>query len=94
MGGFFNIQFKCHGYGPNFIHGDTIRAYIRYVVADANRYVGVFQYPVKTRFYVSDQYYLDQPFSNPRDPRMWYCDNYSGIYGLAGLYDASNGREH
>ena len=23
---------------------------------------------------------------------MWYCDNYSGIYGLAGLYDASNGQ--
>ena len=98
--GLYNwVDFSIHnlsscGYGPTFVHGDTIRAYITYVVSDATRYVGVFQYPMKTRFYLSDQSYTDIPFSAPKDSRMWYCDNYSGDYGLAGLYDASNGQRN
>lgn len=80
------------GYGPTFQHGDTVRVYIKYYVMDATRYSGVFQYPIKTRYYLSDQNYRDAPFSAPPDPRMYYCDNYSGAYGLAGLYDASNGQ--
>ncbi len=79
------------GYGPTFIDGDTVRVFIDYEVVDPIRYIGVNQYDIKTRFYLSDQSYLDRPFTNPSDARMYHCDNYSGSFGLVGLYDASNG---
>ncbi|MFN8339888.1 MAG: hypothetical protein U0T36_12810, partial [Saprospiraceae bacterium] len=78
------------GYGPTFTAGDTVRVYVTYVVKDANRYVGVFQYPLKTRYYLSNVNYRDTPFSSPANPSIYQCDNYSSEFGLVGLYDASN----
>jgi subtilisin-like proprotein convertase family protein len=82
------------GYGPTFVGGDTVRTYITYAVSDANRYSGVFQYPVKTRYYLSNVDYRDTPFSSTTNLQMYYCDNYSGEFGLVGLYDASNGQRN